>query len=33
VPYLRGSAPENFAPCANAAKSNTPLDWIKDIFR
>jgi penicillin-binding protein 1B len=32
VPYLRGSAPETFAPCANAAKSETPLDWIKDIF-
>jgi penicillin-binding protein 1B len=33
VPYLHGSAPEGFAQCANAAKSETPLDWIKDIFR
>jgi penicillin-binding protein 1B len=32
VPYLSGSAPAQYAPCANAAKS-TPLDWLKSIFR
>ncbi len=32
VPYLRGSAPTQYAPCANAAKS-TPLDWLKSIFK
>ncbi len=34
VPYLAGSAPAQYAPCANAAKSTaTPLDWLKSIFR
>jgi penicillin-binding protein 1B len=32
VPYLHGSAPTQYAPCANAAKS-TPLDWLKSIFK
>jgi penicillin-binding protein 1B len=32
VPYLRGSAPQQYAPCANASKS-TPMDWLKSIFK
>jgi penicillin-binding protein 1B len=32
VPYLHGSQPTQYAPCANAAKS-TPLDWLKSIFK
>lgn len=32
VPYLHESAPTQYAPCANAAKSNV-IDWIKGIFQ
>lgn len=31
LPYLRGHAPAEFAPCAKAAV-NTPLDWLREIF-
>ncbi|HKY91056.1 MAG TPA: transglycosylase domain-containing protein, partial [Nevskiaceae bacterium] len=32
LPYLRGSAPMDFAPCARGAVQ-TPLDWLKEIFQ
>ncbi|MBL6749426.1 MAG: penicillin-binding protein 1B [Nevskia sp.] len=32
MPFLQGSAPREYAPCANAAKS-TPLDWLTKIFK
>ncbi|MGQ0700301.1 MAG: penicillin-binding protein 1B [Panacagrimonas sp.] len=31
LPYLSGHAPAEFAPCATAA-TQTPLDWLKEIF-
>ncbi|MCC2657661.1 MAG: mrcB [Panacagrimonas sp.] len=31
LPYLRGRAPVEFAPCATAAV-HTPLDWLREIF-
>jgi penicillin-binding protein 1B len=31
IPYVRGYAPQEFAPCANAAKSE-PLQWLREIF-
>ncbi len=31
VPYLRGYAPAEWAPCARAATSQ-PLQWLRDIF-
>lgn len=31
LPYLRGRAPAEFAPCANAAVS-TPFDWLREMF-
>jgi penicillin-binding protein 1B len=31
LPYLRGRAPAEFAPCAQAAV-HTPLDWLREIF-
>jgi penicillin-binding protein 1B len=31
LPYLRGRAPAEFAPCATAAV-HTPLDWLREIF-
>lgn len=32
IPYLRGHAPTEYAPCANAAE-RTPLDWLREIFQ
>jgi penicillin-binding protein 1B len=32
MPFLRGSAPQQYAACANAAKS-TPLGWLTKIFK
>lgn len=32
LPYVRGSAPADFAPCAKGAVT-TPLDWLKEIFQ
>jgi penicillin-binding protein 1B len=32
LPYLRGRAPVEFAPCASAAV-HTPLDWLREIFQ
>jgi penicillin-binding protein 1B len=32
IPYLKGSAPTQYAPCATAAKSG-PVDWLKSIFK
>lgn len=32
LPYLRGRAPVEYAPCANAAVQ-TPLDWLREIFQ
>ena len=31
LPYLRGRAPTEYAPCANAAV-RAPLDWLREIF-
>ncbi len=31
IPYLRGRAPQNYAPCANAAAPTT-LDWLREMF-
>ncbi|WP_028007582.1 penicillin-binding protein 1B [Solimonas flava] len=31
VPYLRGSGPQDWAPCAAQAEQG-PLQWLKDIF-
>ncbi|MGH8516066.1 MAG: penicillin-binding protein 1B [Panacagrimonas sp.] len=31
LPYLRGRAPVEYAPCATAAV-HTPLDWLREIF-
>ena len=31
LPYLRGHAPADYAPCAKAAV-NTPLEWLREIF-
>lgn len=31
VPYIRGYAPQEFAPCAAGAEQG-PLQWIRDIF-
>lgn len=31
LPFLRGHAPLDYAPCANAAQSQ-PLQWLRDIF-
>lgn len=31
LPYLRGHAPAEFAPCAKAAVQ-TPLDWLREMF-
>lgn len=31
LPYLRGHAPTDYAPCAHAAE-RTPLDWLREIF-
>ncbi len=32
IPYLKGSAPTQYAPCATAAKSG-PVEWLKSIFK
>ncbi|WP_240433630.1 penicillin-binding protein 1B [Solimonas sp. K1W22B-7] len=32
VPYVRGNAPQQFAPCASAAES-APMQWLRDIFQ
>jgi penicillin-binding protein 1B len=32
VPFLRDHVPEQYGPCANAAKSS-PLNWLKEIFK
>ena len=32
VPFMRGHVPEQYAACADAAKSG-PLNWLKDIFK
>ena len=31
VPYVRGHAPEQYAPCARAAES-APMQWLREIF-
>ena len=34
VPYLQGSAPQQYAPCANQSQStSSPLNWVKNIFK
>jgi penicillin-binding protein 1B len=35
VPYLQGSAPQQYAPCANQSKSNpqNPPNWLQRIFQ
>ncbi|MDR3419138.1 MAG: penicillin-binding protein 1B [Nevskia sp.] len=32
VPYLRDSAPQQYAPCANQSQS-APMNWLKSIFK
>ena len=32
IPYMRGAAPQQYAPCANAAQS-APATWIQNIFK
>ena len=32
LPYLRGRAPVEYAPCA-AAATHTPMDWLREIFQ
>lgn len=32
VPFLRGYAPDEYAPCANASTPQ-PLQWLRDIFQ
>ncbi len=32
IPYLRGSGPQDWAPCAAQASEPGPLQWLKDIF-
>jgi penicillin-binding protein 1B len=33
LPFLRGSAPQQYAPCANAAQSSSPLNWFEKLFK
>jgi len=32
IPYLRGYAPQTWAPCAHAAESQ-PMQWLREIFQ
>jgi penicillin-binding protein 1B len=32
VPFLRGSVPQQYAPCANAAQSSSPLEWFRKLL-
>jgi penicillin-binding protein 1B len=32
IPYLRGFAPQTWAPCAHAAESQ-PMQWLREIFQ
>ena len=31
IPYIRGHAPVNYAPCASASEP-TPMNWLREIF-
>ncbi|MDI3259903.1 MAG: penicillin-binding protein 1B [Sinobacteraceae bacterium] len=33
LPFLRGSAPQQYAPCADAAQSSSPLNWFEKLFK
>lgn len=32
VPYLRNSGPQEWAPCAAQGQSESPMQWLRDIF-